>query len=170
METNSTLRDFLTESLFRGLQLPTAGILLVSVALFLFSALATGETRVSGEITTGILWLCIGASGVLPVLIVANTTYDVLSWFREGSKATEQTHSKSVINYVFRATELGLAAVIFTVIVSFGYLVTTQPGGEGAGGISVGVVLTVVITSILLSIIVLVRGVVDYVRFSTGYA
>ena len=101
MEPNLTLRNFLSESHFRGLELATAGVLLVSVVLFLFFILATGESRITGEITTGILWLCAGASVVLPVLIITHTAWDVLRWFRGGNETKEQPHSNSVIHYVF---------------------------------------------------------------------
>lgn len=168
MEPDSALKDHLPESSFRGLKLATAGFLLVSVALLLFLVFAAGESRITSEITTGIVWLCAGASVVLPVLIITHTAWDVLRWFRTENEAKEQPHGNPVIHYVFRAAELGLAAVILTVIGLYGHLVTTQPGGEGAGGIGVGVVLIVAITSILLSIIVLAQGVVHQIRFSSG--
>ena len=69
---------------------------------------------------------------------------------------------------LLRSVELVLALTVLAVTGFAVWLVLTQPGGPGAGGVVVGLILLAGIASILLAVTILLHVGVDIVRYVSG--
>lgn len=150
----------------RGIKIGLAGLFLLTLIGFVVGALSTNEGNAGGAVTTGLLWLYLGTSIILPLSVLSHAGYWIVDSVR-GDRETDWS-TKGVVSSVLRAVELVLAVVVLIVEASLGELLSTQPGGEGAGSIVLGAGLLVTLLGSCLAVTVLAGGLVDDIRFRTA--
>ena len=152
----------------RGVKIALAGLFFVTLLGFVVGALSTGEGSVGDTVTTSLLWLYIGTSVALPLFILAQVGYAISNRIRGVSQKTDQSTQNTAVSFVIRAVEVVLAVVILLVEGSLGYLFLTQPGGEGAGAIVIGVGLLITLLGSCLAVTALADGIIGYTRSETS--
>ena len=155
------------ESRVQSVKIALAGLFLITLVGFIVAALSTSEGSVGDTVTTGLLWMYIGISVALPLLVLAHAGYATTNWIRRISGKADPSTQKSVVSSILRAVEVGLAVLILLVEVFFGYLFLTQPGGRGAGAVVLGGGLFLTLLGICLAVTVLADGIFCYTRSYT---
>lgn len=143
-----------------------AGLFLVTLVGFVAGALSTSEGTSGDTVTTGLLWLYLSTCVALPLSVLGQAGYSIVDRVRVPERPAQSTRNAAV-STVLHAVELGLAVVTLLVEASLGYLLQTQPGGEGAGAIVLGAGLLVTLLGSGLAVTVLAGGAIAATRSRT---
>ena len=167
MNSDREDKSIFGESIIQSVKIAFAGLFLVTLVGFMVAALSTSEGSVGDTITTGLLWMYLGISVALPLLILMHTGYAAINWVRGDAGKTDPS-TQLVGSSVLRAVEVGLAVLLLLVDVFYGYLFLTQPGGEGVGAVVLGGGLLLTLFGICLAVAVLADGIFSYTRSYTS--
>lgn len=146
----ATARGYVT---FRRVEAALAAVFLLSLALFV--ALTASRSPSTGSLADPFFSATLLAAFALPCVLFLHAGHDLLTRLR-GTRSNSAPPYAPVV-YAARAVELLLALVPLAAVAGLLALLTTQPGGDGAGTFAVATVLAVETAGLLLALVVLAR-------------